>query len=201
MATELNPTDIPTEGTLPGELAPGEVNALLGRGTEYQGKLTFEGRVRIDGHFEGEVFSDGILIVGPEAKLKGSLAVGTLIALGGRIEAAIEAKELVELHGDAHVTGDIRTGRLFIDRSVTFEGQCTMDGHSPSEKHELESEKDTVEKALESTMSDILPEPKADTDEDVAFDDAGTNAASDDEPQSDSPDATTTIDEPAEPKG
>ena len=37
----------------------GELNALLGRGTRFEGKLTFEGRVRIDGHFVGEVFSEG----------------------------------------------------------------------------------------------------------------------------------------------
>ena len=39
-------------------------NALLGKGADFQGKLTFEGTVRIDGRFTGEIFSDGTLIIG-----------------------------------------------------------------------------------------------------------------------------------------
>ena len=63
--------------------APGEIHALLGRGTAYAGKLTFEGRVRIDGTFDGEIFSSGTLIVGDSAQVKGEIDVGTLIVLGG----------------------------------------------------------------------------------------------------------------------
>src|SRR5690606_41819659 len=33
----------------------GEINTLLGRGSEFEGKLTFEGTVRIDGTLRGEV--------------------------------------------------------------------------------------------------------------------------------------------------
>ena len=32
-----------------------EISALLGRGTRFEGKLSFEGRVRIDGAFTGEI--------------------------------------------------------------------------------------------------------------------------------------------------
>ena len=34
-----------------------EVKAFLGEGTEFNGLLSFEGTVRIDGKFEGEVVS------------------------------------------------------------------------------------------------------------------------------------------------
>ena len=40
----------------------GEIHALLGRGTEFEGVLAFEGRVRIEGRFVGKVHSDGIQI-------------------------------------------------------------------------------------------------------------------------------------------
>ena len=35
-----------------------ELNAFLGKGCAYEGKLTFEGRVRVDGSFKGEIFSN-----------------------------------------------------------------------------------------------------------------------------------------------
>jgi len=102
------------------------IHSLLGAGTRYEGKLFFEGRVRIDGHFEGEVQSDGILILGPEATIKGVIRVHTLIVQGAMIEADIHATELVELHAPAHVRGDIRTRALYMDKGVLFDGSCVM---------------------------------------------------------------------------
>ena len=45
----------------------GQIATLLGRGSEFSGKLTFEGTVRIDGRFSGEIFSEGTLVVGDSA--------------------------------------------------------------------------------------------------------------------------------------
>lgn len=102
------------------------IHSLLGAGTRYEGKLFFDGRVRIDGDFEGEVQSDGLLVVGPEATIKGVIRVHTLIVRGGRVEADIYATELVELHAPAQVRGDIRTQALYMDKGVVFDGACVM---------------------------------------------------------------------------
>lgn len=102
------------------------IHSLLGAGTRYEGKLFFEGRARIDGDFEGEVQSDGLLVVGPEATVKGTIRVQTLIVRGGVVEADIHATELVELHAPAQIRGDIRTQALYMDQGVVFDGQCVM---------------------------------------------------------------------------
>jgi cytoskeletal protein CcmA (bactofilin family) len=102
------------------------LQTLLGAGTRYQGKLFFEGRARIDGEFEGEVFSEGLLVVGEEASIKGAIRVHTLIVRGGMIDGDIHATELVELHAPAQVRGDIRTQALFMDKGVLFDGSCVM---------------------------------------------------------------------------
>lgn len=108
------------------------IHALLGAGTRYEGKLFFEGRARIDGDFEGEVFSEGLLVIGEEATVKGAIRVHTLIVRGGTIDGDIHATELVELHAPAQVRGDIRTHALFMDKGVLFDGSCVM-----GEVHEL----------------------------------------------------------------
>lgn len=148
--------------------APGEIHALLGRGTAYTGKLTFEGRVRIDGTFDGEIFSAGTLIVGDTAKVKGTIDVGTLIVLGGHVQGQVHARELVELHAPGRVTGDIVTPQLFIDRGVVFEGQCTMgdEAGTPPETHRMAAEEkllSELETAATLTESDSAP-PAADQD-------------------------------------
>jgi len=110
------------------------IHALLGAGTRYEGKLFFDGRVRIDGDFEGQVLSEGVLVVGEGARVRGTVRVSTLIVLGGTVQAEIYASELVELHAPGRVQGDIHTPALFIDKGAVFDGSCVM-----GEVHPLDS--------------------------------------------------------------
>src|SRR5262245_40141069 len=105
----------------------GEINTLLGRGSEFEGKLTFEGTVRIDGKIKGEIFSDDILVVGEGAEVQCEVSVGVII-VEGNVTGNIRAKRAVELHAPARVKGNIVTPSLFIDKGVIFEGSCKMDG-------------------------------------------------------------------------
>ena len=105
---------------------PGEINALLGRGTEFEGKLSFVGKVRIDGKFTGEIFSDDVLIVGEGAEVRAEIEVGTLIVRGGELHGNVRATHLIEVHAPARVYGDLHAPQLFVDKGVIFEGKCTM---------------------------------------------------------------------------
>ena len=60
----------------------GEITTLLGRGATFEGKLTFEGTVRIDGRFKGEVFTDDTLVIGEGAVVEAQLDVGEVIVQG-----------------------------------------------------------------------------------------------------------------------
>jgi cytoskeletal protein CcmA (bactofilin family) len=104
----------------------GEINALLGKGTDFSGKLMFEGRVRLDGAFTGEIYSEGVLILGDGADVRAEIDVGTLVVRGGTLRGNVRARELVEVHAPGKVYGNIHAPQLFIDKGVVFEGQCTM---------------------------------------------------------------------------
>ena len=104
----------------------GELHALLGHGTKFNGKLIFEGRIRIDGEFSGEVFSDDVLILGENAEVHAEIDVGTLIVRGGSLWGNVRASQLVEIYAPFKIFGDIRTSQIFLDKGVIFEGSCTM---------------------------------------------------------------------------
>ena len=110
----------------------GELQALLGRGTEFVGKLVFQGRVRIDGTLRGSVFSEDVLILGPSAHVEADIEVGTLIVRGGSLKGDVTAHRLVEIYSPARVRGDIRTNQLFLDKGVTFEGNCSLLEEEPA---------------------------------------------------------------------
>ena len=105
----------------------GDVNALLGRGSEFDGKLTFEGTVRIDGKFTGEIFSDGTLIVGEGARVKAEIAVDTVI-VQGEVIGNIRAVGGVELHAPGRLRGNIQTQGLVVQKGAVFDGNCVMEG-------------------------------------------------------------------------
>lgn len=107
--------------------AVGEINTLLGRGSEFEGKLTFEGTVRIDGKLSGEIFSDDVLIVGEGAELHAEIDIGEII-IKGTLIGNVRAKRAVEIHAPGRVRGDITTPSLQIDKGVIFEGRSCMEG-------------------------------------------------------------------------
>lgn len=103
-----------------------DLNALLGRGCEFEGKLTFEGKVRIDGRFDGQIVTDDVLIIGEEARITAEIACGTLVC-NGEVIGNVRAKTGVELHRPARLKGNVTTPSLMIEKGVHFEGQSKME--------------------------------------------------------------------------
>jgi cytoskeletal protein CcmA (bactofilin family) len=104
-----------------------EITALLGRGTRFEGKLHFEGKVRIDGIFKGEIKSDDTLIIGDGAEVHAEVECSTVIVRGGTVHGNVRAKQSLELHAPAKLIGNIQSPSIFIDRGVEFQGSCRMD--------------------------------------------------------------------------
>jgi cytoskeletal protein CcmA (bactofilin family) len=108
----------------------GEITTLLGRGASFEGKLTFEGTVRIDGRFKGEVFTDDTLVIGEGAIVEAQLEVGEVI-VQGTVIGNIVAKRSIEIHAPGRVKGDLHTPSLQIDKGVMFEGRSFMEAAVP----------------------------------------------------------------------
>jgi len=107
--------------------APMEITALLGRGTRFEGKLHFEGCVRIDGTFTGEIRSDDTLILGDGAQVRAEIDVATVIVRGGELHGNVRAKHAIELYAPGKVVGNLHSPQISIERGVNFQGQCRMD--------------------------------------------------------------------------
>ena len=104
----------------------GELQAFLGKETQFKGILIFDGVVRLDGKLEGEISSEGHLIVGKEAEVKAEVKVSSL-QIAGTVIGNITAKEKVEILSTGRVQGDIVTPRLAIEEGAIFTGHCQME--------------------------------------------------------------------------
>jgi len=103
-----------------------EVDTLLGKGSEFEGKLVFKGQVRIDGKYSGQIQTDEILIIGASAKVNAEISAGTVV-ISGTVEGIIRATSVVELHKGAKVKGTIEAPNVTMEREVSFDGTMKMD--------------------------------------------------------------------------
>jgi len=110
-----------------GEMAKNrdQINGLLDKGCSFEGKIVFDGTVQINGEFSGEITSEGILIVGQDARVSGEVKVDTLICYG-TVTGKVDAKTRIEIHVPSVVTADITTRTLMIAEGALFQGRCNM---------------------------------------------------------------------------
>jgi cytoskeletal protein CcmA (bactofilin family) len=107
------------------EFSPGQVTALLDQGCLFEGRLTFEGTVRIGGSFRGEIFTNDTLVVNSGANIDAQIEADTVI-ISGTVKGNVFARRRVIMHPPAVFTGTVTTPSLRIDEGVVFEGASYM---------------------------------------------------------------------------
>ena len=98
---------------------------FLGKNTRFEGKLRFQGTMRIDGHFKGEVSAQGNLVVGEDALIEGDLNV-SYASVSGEVHGSIIADQRVDLHAPSKVFGNIQSPVVVMEEGVIFEGTTKM---------------------------------------------------------------------------
>lgn len=101
------------------------MHTVLGPEARFEGSLDFEGDVRIDGYFRGDIVSRDRLIVGEGARIEGTVRVGTLI-LNGTIEGVVIASQGAELESPGRLVGELHTPSLQVARGVVLDGTVHM---------------------------------------------------------------------------
>ena len=101
------------------------VTGVIDQGCDFEGKLSFQGTLRINGAFRGEIFTPDTLIIGDGARVQGEIEAGTVV-IAGEVTAKIRAKNRVEIHRPAIFRGEIITPSLKVDDGVIFEGSSKM---------------------------------------------------------------------------
>ena len=134
------------------------INAFLGKDTEFEGKLDFNGTVRIDGHFRGEITSaKGNLIVGESGIIDADIHISHIF-ISGEIQGNIIADHKVEIHPSAKIFGNIQTPVLSLKEGAFFEGDVRMS----SAKETLENKVDRKTKEKVRSKLTTPPQEKGD---------------------------------------
>ncbi len=100
-------------------------NTLIGAGTTIKGDLISNGDVRIDGTLIGNITGSAKVLIGQDGVVQGDVE-GLQADIQGKVTGKLQIRELLNLRGDAVIRGNIHAGKLQIEPSVTFNGQCHM---------------------------------------------------------------------------
>ena len=104
----------------------GELNGFLDAGSFLKGELRFEDTFRVDGHLEGDIESDGDLVIGSEGAVTGRIRVARVF-VSGTIRGEIIASRRLEISERGRVFADVTTPALVIEEGAFLEGRCAME--------------------------------------------------------------------------
>ena len=116
------------------------IKAYLGSDALFKGALSFEGTVRIDGKFEGQVETNDTLVIGETGDMKADVNVGTLVCKG-KLNGAVVASKKIEMHPASKITGNIQTPALSIELGAVLDGHLNMTERESEKVIDLVKEK------------------------------------------------------------
>lgn len=97
----------------------------IGADAVFKGELHFEKGLRLLGKFEGEIDSEGQLMVGNGATLTGDVRASS-IRIEGKVKGNLNAKTKVQLSASARLEGDLQTARLEVAEGAVLIGRCVV---------------------------------------------------------------------------
>ncbi|HQW44802.1 MAG: polymer-forming cytoskeletal protein [Chitinophagaceae bacterium] len=98
---------------------------LIGAGTTLKGDISSNSDLRIDGTVLGNIHSAAKIIIGSSGIVEGDITCNQSDIVG-KVSGNVRAKELLQLRGECVVTGNLYAGKLQVEPSATFNGQCHM---------------------------------------------------------------------------
>lgn len=120
-----------------------KVDTLIAKGTVIKGNVEADGNIRIEGCIEGEIKTDGDVVLVETGKVIGNIDSSNA-HISGRIEGNVKAKSQVHLTSSSIVDADMEVSSLVVDEGAVFTGRCIMGNRKQTSTSGFETKKDTI---------------------------------------------------------
>ena len=85
----------------------------ISTGTVIKGEINSPNDIRIDGVFEGKIFSKGRVVVGEKAEIKGDIVCDN-VDFWGKMTGSLFVRDTLTLKDTCSVNGDLHVQRLVV---------------------------------------------------------------------------------------
>ena len=106
------------------QFANGEIT-VIGAGTVIEGLLKTNASTRIDGTVNGDVTSEGVVVVASEGVVNGNIEAMD-VKISGTVNGNVSTSGKTELISNGKLFGDVQTGSFSVDENAIFQGSCKM---------------------------------------------------------------------------
>lgn len=100
---------------------------VIARNTSFTGDIVSEGDFRIDGNLEGNLKTDGKVIIGSAGTIKGKVE-SNHADIEGEFSGDLLVNETLTVRGTASIFGDVVVGKLSVETGASFNATCSMRG-------------------------------------------------------------------------
>lgn len=106
---------------------PPQVNEVsrVSTGTEIKGNLTTTSDIRIDGTFEGNISTQGKLVLGENASVKGDI-ICMSADIFGKVDGNITSSDSTSFKSHSSFKGILKTAKVAIEIGASFNGSCSI---------------------------------------------------------------------------
>lgn len=109
----------------------GEHFSIVSAECYFQGTLSVQGSLRVDGRLEGAVDNARHVIVGAGGRIAGDVTAEVVVC-GGEIEGNVCA-DMLEVLAKCRIKGDIRAKKMIVEEGGRIEGHCSIGGEENEE--------------------------------------------------------------------
>lgn len=109
---------------LPTPPAPAISQTTISANSLVKGELNIKGDLIIEGEVIGRVIVSGRLTIGKKGSVKSEGIECNTGEVSGQIQGKIHASELLIIHSNGYITGDLEVKDLIIEKGGRFDGKC-----------------------------------------------------------------------------
>ena len=133
------------------------VHSIIGEGTIFEGNISVQGSLRIDGVFKGTIKCDAFY-VGRSAEVTAEIEANRSV-IGGKIHGNLVSPMSAEIEETAEIIGDVRTESLTIAEKAVVHGFIDM-GKAEGYKNRLAALGGSARPGMGGDKGKVEPKPE-----------------------------------------
>lgn len=107
----------------------GAVETVLGEGAVFEGIISCEGSMKVEGELKGEIKVANSIVVGPNGSVTGDITAREVIIFG-KVTGKIDAGAL-EIKSTGEITGEVLIEILITEAGGIMRAKCEMKSPAP----------------------------------------------------------------------
>jgi len=110
---------------------------IIGESVMVEGEFNGRGNIIIEGKLNGNIKTDGHILIGDKAEIKANIESGSAF-ISGKVSGNIKVNSSIDIAKSASIKGDIEAKSIAVEAGSRINGNIKMNGEAETETTEIE---------------------------------------------------------------